>query len=483
MKTGSAPAADAPLPVRHSLRTQGLIAALVLLAYMLGAGSYIAGERARILDNVVALEHLSVHEKALALTEAAVAGALVDVSEASNAGLAELGSPHELRLYMESCARLFADLQRHDPAYVRLYRAIEESYQALLATPIRASWLDLRQALGRASEDLELRHRRLADQRTALTVGYQRQYDSVTVQTWSLAALGLLSFAAFGAWYLARLTGDIRRLEAHARQIVQGTRGADLPVRRGDELGRLMQAVNRLSHDLDEREQRIQLDAANRSHHEKMLAVGALAAGVAHEVNNPLAVISGVAQDLQASAGSTSPEQLTQSAQLILAQAQRAGEAARHLAEVAAPPSAELDWLDVNALLGQAVRMMGFDRRYRRFVFDLQTDPALPAVRCSGSAIQQVLFRILSLVCDTLVARPDAPAQVRLVTLPERDGVSVQWFFAPVLDFSRGEVQRSLLLCRAVVEPLRGRLAFGQVEGPLQRIKLSLPAEPGSDEG
>ena len=127
--------------------------------------------------------------------------------------------------------------------------------------------------------------------------------------------------------------------------------------------------------------------------------------------------------------------------------------------------------------------MMGFDRRYRRFVFDLQTDPALPAVRCSGSAIQQVLFRILSLVCDTLVARPDAPAQVRLVTLPERDGVSVQWFFAPVLDFSRGEVQRSLLLCRAVVEPLRGRLAFGQVEGPLQRIKLSLPAEPGSDEG
>ena len=44
--------------MRHSLRTQGLIAALVLLAYMLGAGSYIAGERARILDNVVALEHL-----------------------------------------------------------------------------------------------------------------------------------------------------------------------------------------------------------------------------------------------------------------------------------------------------------------------------------------------------------------------------------------------------------------------------------------
>ncbi len=48
---------------------------------------------------------------------------------------------------------------------------------------------------------------------------------------------------------------------------------------------------------------------------------------------------------------------------------------------------------------------------------------------------------------------------------------------------SRGEVQRSLLLSRAIVEPLRGRLAFGQVDGPLQRIKLLLPADPGGDEG
>jgi two-component system, NtrC family, sensor kinase len=55
--------------------------------------------------------------------------------------------------------------------------------------------------------------------------------------------------------------------------------------------------------------------------------------------------------------------------------------------------------------------------------------------------------------------------------------------FPPVLDFTRGEVQRTLLLARAIVEPLRGRLAFGQAGDQGLRIKLALPADGGSGEG
>ena len=105
------------------------------------------------------------------------------------------------------------------------------------------------------------------------------------------------------------------------------------------------------------------------------------------------------------------------------------------------------------------------------------------SVRSSGSAVQQVLMQMLSLVCAALAARPDVPARVQVLTCRDADGAAVQLLFTPVLDFTRGEVQRGLLLCRAIVEPLRGRLAFGQVEGPLQRIQLALPANPGGNEG
>jgi two-component system, NtrC family, sensor kinase len=474
---------DTPLPLRKSLRARGWMATMALLAYLLGAGFYIAGERAKVFADVQALEQLSQHEKALALTEAAVGSALVDVSEAGSAGSGETAVPADLRLYMETCTRLFAELERHDAGYARLQRAIERSHAALLDQPVRANWIDLREALHRAADDLEIRHRRLSDMRDALTLGYQRRFDAVSVQSALLAIVGLVAFGSLAAWFFARLARDIRRLEEHAGHVVRGTRGVALAVRRDDELGRLMHAVNRMAADLDAREKQLQVEAQQRSHQDKMMTVGALAAGVAHEVNNPLAVIGGLAQELQAGASGADAAQVADNAAQILLQVQRAGLATRQLAEVSTPQPAELAWVDVNALLRQAAQLMGYDRRYRRFAFELALDPALPAVRSSPGAVQQVLMQLLSLVCAALALRPEVPAKLCLATLTEGDGVAVQLRFPPVLDFTRGEVQRSLLLCRAIVEPLRGRLAFGQVEGPLQRIQLLLPAVPGSDEG
>jgi two-component system, NtrC family, sensor kinase len=473
----------APLPLRHSLRAKGLLATLALLGYLLGAGLYIAGERERVFNSMQALESLSRHEKSLALTSAAVASALVDVSEASNAGQAEAPPVSDLRLYMEACARMFEELGEHDPSYALVQRSIERSYGSLQAQPVRANWIDLRETLRRASDDLDIRYRRLVDERATLNTGYHRQYDAVTVESLLLGLLGLAAFGTLAAWFFARLARDIRRLQEHALAIVRGSRGVAMDVKREDELGRLMGAVNRMAEDLDARERHIELDAQSRSHQDKMLAVGALAAGVAHEVNNPLAVITGVAQELQALPEAPTREQLAQSAQLILSHAQRAGQAARQLAEMAAPQPAEMDWVDLNALLRQAVQLLGYDRRYRRFAFDLQADAGMPAVRTSAQAVQQVLGQLLSLVCDALAAHSQLQPVLQLRTTPHEGGAVLQILFAPVLDFSRGEVQRSLLLCRAIVEPLRGQLAFGQVPGPLQRIQLSLPADAGGDEG
>jgi signal transduction histidine kinase len=467
-----------PLPRYRSLRARGTIATLALLLYLILAGAYIAQERSRIDETFQALDRLGRHEKALALAEATVVGSLTDVSEAAVALEPRADVPADLRQSMDTGARLFATLEEFDPGYALLQRSISRAYETVLHAPVRPNWIHLREAMQRAVDEFDIRQRRLAEDRETLTIGYRRQFDAVTVESLLLAMVGLFTFGSLAAWFFARLAHDVRALEAHARQIVSGTRGVTLPVRRQDEIGRLMHAVNRMARDLDEREQQIALDGQRRSHQDKMLAVGALAAGVAHEVNNPLAVIAGVAHELKNGAP-PSPEALAESAQLILSQTQRASQVARQLAEVAAPQPEEMDWVDLNALARRVVQLMGYDRRYRGFAIDVDADPQLPAVRSSGNAIQQLVMQLLTLGCDALAASPGLPRTVRLLTRGGENRVEMQIHFAQVLDFTRPEVQRSLLLCRAIVEPLQGRLAFDQADDGTLRIKLGLPSDAG----
>ena len=457
-------AAPAPPRRRKSLRAQGLIATLALLAYLVVSGLYIAHEREPLYEGVQALQALARHERSLAVAEAAVRSALGEVSRAV--------APADLVAALDQAQGLVASLAEFDPGYALIERTIARGRGAIEADGAGGR-SELAESIDRAAAELEIRRARLADERAALVDDYQRGYDAVTIETLAAATFGLVGFGSLALWYFARLARDIRRLEMHARRIVQGSRGVTLPVEREDELGRLMQAVNRMAVDLDERERRIALEGERRSHQDKMLAVAALASGMAHEVNNPLTVIAGTAQAIRAEAA-PAPAAVAEAADTILAHARRAGQAARALAEAAAPQSTERDWFDLAALVRRALRWMGYDRRYRHVEFTVDADPALPAIFGAADVVQQVLMRLLGLMCDAAAresSRSHAEVQVR--TIGDRAVVMVSGPAVP--DLGEADVQRQLVLARALLAPLGAELAITQDQGGAGTLTLVLP--------
>jgi len=170
---------------------------------------------------------------------------------------------------------------------------------------------------------------------------------------------------------------------------------------------------------------------------EKLVALGELVAGVAHEVNNPLTGISAFAQLLQEER--LTPDQL-EAAQMIKREADRAVSVIRDLLTFARKTGPRSVPIDMNLLIEQTMRLRTYGLRTAGIELRQELAPALPRVRGDDRQLQQVL---LNLVVNAEHAVANCP--VRIITL--RTSVAGGRMIVEVSDTGQGmsvEVQKRI---------------------------------------
>jgi signal transduction histidine kinase len=133
---------------------------------------------------------------------------------------------------------------------------------------------------------------------------------------------------------------------------------------------------------------------------DKMAAIGQIAAGVAHEVGNPLSSISSIVQMLKRSG---SRESTAEQLDLIDTHIQRITGIVRQMVSLARPSPEDWELIDLRQTLSAVARLVSFDRRARAVDVVLDCPPALPRTLGLRDQLQQVF---LNLALNALDAMP-----------------------------------------------------------------------------
>jgi two-component system NtrC family sensor kinase len=230
----------------------------------------------------------------------------------------------------------------------------------------------------------------------------------------------------------------------------------------------------------------------------KLAAIGELAAGVAHEINNPLAIMmenAGWIQDLLASDDPQSPENMEEiqtSLQPIATQGHRCREITHKLLSFARKADSSARVVRVNPLLEDIAGFARQKAKYREVELRLELDPEVEEVEGSPTELQQILLNLVNNAIDA-IDKPGGVVELRstreggAISILVRDngqGIPPEILpriFDPFFT-TKAEGQGTglgLAICRDILGKMHGTISVESAPGIGSTFRVLLPLRDG----
>ena len=233
-----------------------------------------------------------------------------------------------------------------------------------------------------------------------------------------LAGLCIFFLLTLLAFIAANITRPLGVMVEATDKIAKGDLDHRVDIDRRDEIGQLAGSFNRMTEDLkranegltqwgrvlekrvEERARELQTMQAVMIQSEKLASLGKMAAGVAHEINNPLTSILIQAHLLLETCepGNPSLENLT----LIADETSRCAEIVKGLLEFARMTPAQPTKADVNDIIERSIQLLEKQASVRNIKIVKALDLSLPSIDLDKNKMQQVFSNLIINACDAM---------------------------------------------------------------------------------
>ena len=208
-----------------------------------------------------------------------------------------------------------------------------------------------------------------------------------------VALILMLGNSILTAVYVETLIRPILGLNQTMKRAGRGDLTARADMRRGDEVGELAGAFNRMMDELEEARETERARQSQLAHTEKMVAMGTLAAGVAHEVNNPLAGILTCLETLRANPGDA--DLRDRYLELVEEGIRRISHTVQTLLDFSRPREMRLEPTSINHNLRHVAELVDYHLRKNVIEVRFELDDDDPTVMADHFQMEQLFLNLV----------------------------------------------------------------------------------------
>ncbi len=253
-----------------------------------------------------------------------------------------------------------------------------------------------------------------------------------------------------------------------------------------------------ISHVLDITEQiaaeeKAKVQQEQLAHMDRVVMMGEMAAGIAHEINQPLTAIDSYAQAAQRriSADGVDFQKLQELLEKISKASLRAGGVISRLRSMVKRETKPHNYFNINNLIEDAVKMSQADTQAVEFTIKLQLDNNLPSAMADSIQIQQVILNLIRNAMDAAANETEKYKQIMIssalladenrIEVSIRDygcGISdeaAEQLFNPFYTTKQTGMGMGLAICHSIIQTHGGRLWFTRNSDKGTTFHFTLP--------